>query len=266
MLKILEAIQFNSVFTKGGRTEPWLIQVMVDGERAPYVVKLFTTDDVDHDNTVAREVFGSVLATEFDLPVPRPALVNFSRDFVRTLPDDVREILYQRDDRLKFASAFCENTSLLLPELPVGQIKKIISDATTIYAFDTLINNKDRGNYKTNILISNESDSYFIIDHERAFKNMGRLLADINSNQFSDTLQLHVLHHYLSNKKDKSSLFAEFHEFLKVLNINKLDSYNSFLRKYNLGHNDIVLIKSYLSALKQKSGWFVNILLNSITK
>ena len=73
---------------------------MVDGERKPYVVKLFTTDDVDHDNTVAREVFGSVLATEFELPVPQPALVNFSRDFVRTLPEDIRKILYQRDDRL----------------------------------------------------------------------------------------------------------------------------------------------------------------------
>jgi len=266
LLKILEAIQFNSVFTKGGRTEPWLIQVMVDGERKPYVVKLFTTDDVDHDNTVAREVFGSVLATEFELPVPQPPLVNFSRDFVRTLPEDIRKILYQRDDRLKFASAFCENTSLLLPELPSGQIKKIIPDAATIYAFDTLINNKDRGNYKTNILISNESDSYYIFDHERAFKNTVRLLADINSNQFSDTLERHVLHQYLSNKKDKSDLFAQFHEILRTLNINKLDSYNIFLRKHNLGHNDIVHIKSYLSTLKQKSGWFVNILLNSITK
>ena len=266
MLKILEAIQFNSVFTRGGRTEPWLIQVLVDGERVPYVVKLFTTDDVDHDHTVAREVFGSFLASEFDLPVPQPALVNFSSDFVRTLPEDIRNILYQKDDRLKFASAFCENTSLLLPELPSGQINKIIPDAATIYAFDTLINNKDRGNYKTNILISNESDSYFIFDHERAFKKIGRLLADINSNQFSDTLKQHVLHHYLSTKKDKSSLFAEFHEYLKALNIDKLDSYNSFLIKHNLGHNDIVLIKSYLSTLKQKSGWFVNILLNSITK
>lgn len=243
-----------------------MIQVTVEGERAPYVVKLFTADEVDHENTVAREVFGSVLAAEFDLPVPQPALVNFSNDFVRTLPDDVREILYQRDDRLKFASTFCVNTSLLLPELPASQIKKIIPDAATIYAFDTLINNKDRGNYKTNILISNESDAYFIFDHERAFKNMGRLLADINSNQFSDTLLRHVLHLYLSNRKDKNGLFTEFHENLRVLNINKLDSYNLFLRKHNLGHNDIVLIKSYLSALKQKSGWFVNILLNSIAK
>lgn len=30
MIKILNAIEFNKVFKHGGRTEPWLIQVLLD--------------------------------------------------------------------------------------------------------------------------------------------------------------------------------------------------------------------------------------------
>lgn len=266
MLKILDAIQFNKVFTQGGRTEPWLIQVLVDGERTPYVVKLFKTDEVDEEHTVAREVFGSVLAMEFDLSIPAPALIRFTAPFLATLPEEVKDIAYFRDSRLKFGSAYCDNTTLLAPELPSVQINRFIHDIANIYAFDTLINNKDRGNYKTNILISNVVDDYYIFDHERAFKHITRLAQEIERNQFSEILPKHVLHKYLSRKKNKDELFDTFHEYLRNLNVDLLDGYNNLLMEHDLQSNDIIQLKSYLYALKQKASWFVSILVNSISK
>lgn len=264
-MKILEAIQFNKVFTQGGRTQPWLIQVSVEGERSPYVVKLFSTDEVDNEHTVAREVLGSVLATEFDLSTPEPALVHFSKAFIDTLPVDIRDILYFKDDRLKFATSYCENTILLKNDLPSPQINKFIHDIPTIYAFDTLINNKDRGNYKTNILISNNTSDYYVFDHERAFKHIEKLISEISTNTFTETLQNHVLHKYLCKKRNKHKLFDTFLEYFRILNVDILDEYNDFLGAHGLDSNDLIHLKSYLCTLKLKSNWFVNILINSIS-
>lgn len=266
MLEILDAIQFERIFTKGGRTEPWLVQVLVEEERTPYVVKLFTTEQVDYDHAVAREVFGAILAREFDLSIPEPALIRFSKAFMGTLPEEVRNITYFRDERLKFGSAYCDNTTLLSPDLPLRQVNKFIHDIANIYAFDTLINNKDRGNYKTNILISNQVDEYFIFDHERAFKHIGKLLSEIKHNQFSEILPQHVLHKYLRSRKNKNELFATFYEYLRVLNIDILDSYNNELKEHGLDSNEIIELKSYLYALKQKADWFVKVLVNSVSK
>jgi len=265
VLKVLEAIEFNKVFTKGGRTEPWLIQVIVEGERKPYVVKLFKSDEIDNEHTVAREVFGTALAMEFDLSIPEPALVNFSPAFINTLPEEVREIIYFRDERLKFGSEYCENTTLLKPDLPSQQINKFIHDLPIIYAFDTLINNKDRGEYKTNILVSTVSEDYYIFDHERAFKNIKKLESELAGNTFSETLTNHVLKKYLHNKKDKSRLFDTFHNYLRILNVNVLDDYNNELRKHNLHSSELIHLKSYLYTVKQKADWFVKLLEHSIS-
>jgi hypothetical protein len=205
LLKILDAIQFTSVFTKGGRTEPWLIHVLAEGDRKPFVVKLFHTEEVDHEHTVAREVFGSVLATEFDLSIPEPALINFSNAFIGTLPNEMKEIASIKDHRLKFGCRYCDNTQLLDSSLPANHLPKIAYEAATIFAFDTLINNKDRGRIKTNILVSNAVDEYYIFDHERAFKNIKQLNSEILQNRFSETLGNHVFTHTSLKRNTKKS-------------------------------------------------------------
>lgn len=266
MLKILDAIQFGNVFTKGGRTEPWLVHVLVEGERQPYVVKLFRSEEIDREHTVAREVFGSLLANEFELTVPEPALINFSKAFIDTLPLEVKEIASFKDHRLKFGCKYCDNTQLLDADLPPNHLPKIAHEAATIFAFDTLINNKDRGRVKTNILISISDDNYYIFDHERAFKNIKQLHTEVLLNRFSETLENHVFHSYLAKKRHKKELFHTFHEYLKRLNIDCLDAYNNVLVNYELGHSEIDDLKSYLYKLKQKHDWFVGVLINCIAK
>jgi hypothetical protein len=53
---------------------------------------------------------------------------------------------------------------------------------------------------------------------------------------------------------------------MKRLNIDCLDRYNDVLKDYELGHSEIADLKSYLYKLKQKTDWFVGILINSIAK
>lgn len=266
MLKVLEAIEFTKIFTKGGRTEPWLLQVEVEGERKPYVVKLFETDEVDNENTVAREVFGAILAGEFNLSVPEPALINFSKDFISTLPEKIKDLVLLRDHRMKFGSSYCHNVMLLKPDLPAKQIKNFDLDIPVIYGFDTMINNKDRGRYKTNILVSTIDNNYFIFDHERAFKRIKQMEDEVNNSMFTETLKNHVLWKYLHSQRDKSQLFDDFQFYLNVLSPNVLDEYNNQLRDYNVHSNDLEGLKSYLYGLKQKSDWFVKVLKHSIAQ
>ena len=143
MLPIFDAISLQSILTEGGRTQPWIIYVKVNNSREPYVVKLFTTDEVDNTDALAHEVFCSVLANEFDLSVPEAALIRFNNRFIQTLPSKVGDLLYTRDNRLKFGCKYKPNAILLKKNLPNNQLNKILIDIDTIYAFDNLINNKE---------------------------------------------------------------------------------------------------------------------------
>ena len=75
---------------------------------------------------------------EFDLSVPKPALINFSEDFIKTLPDEIREIIFLRDERLKFGSEYCNEVTLLKADLPATQINIFLHDLPVIYSFDVL--------------------------------------------------------------------------------------------------------------------------------
>jgi hypothetical protein len=265
LLKILDAIQFQKVFTEGGRTKPWLIQVAVNGERRPYVAKIFTTDEVDDENTVAREVFGSVLAGQFDLSTPDIALVRFTKSFVNTLPNEIRQQLLQKDDRLKFGSAYLPNTQLFVSSKKI-HIADLKYNTASIYAFDTIINNKDRGLYKPNILVSNASDDYYLIDHERAFKHITKLNKEVQIEEFSEVFREHLFYQDLKSRKDKRDLFSNFHASLKCFNTNILDKYQDVLSVNDLGHSNFDEIKSYLVTLKKKYIWVEKMLYNTLSE
>jgi hypothetical protein len=264
MLPILDAISFYKVLTEGGRTQPWLIYVKVNNSREPYVVKLFTADEVDNTNALAHEIFCTVLARQFDLSVPDAALIRFSKDFIQTLPTEISNILFSRDNRLKFGCKYKANTTLLLKDLPGNQLNKIINDLDTIYAFDNFINNRDRGIYKTNLLISTESNDYYIIDHEKSFKNIDSLLDDVTINNFTNFIESHVLHKYLSHSKHKNKLFDSFNEYLSRLNTSILDPYYDQLKENDIQYIKFDKLKMYLYKVKSKGEWLSNCLLNNL--
>src|SRR5688500_8909380 len=108
MLNELNAIAFEHQITFESRTHPWVVLAHKDGfPPEPYVVKLFTKDEVEKNYAVAKEVFASVIAKEFELSIPEPALVNLSTtDFLSTLSGDFILQMGSRDYRIKFGCRY----------------------------------------------------------------------------------------------------------------------------------------------------------------
>jgi hypothetical protein len=67
MLDIVTAIECVGKISSGGSTYPWVINV-VDRYKdlQPYVVKFFTTKQVNQACAVAKEVYGNILAQLFE--------------------------------------------------------------------------------------------------------------------------------------------------------------------------------------------------------
>lgn len=66
---------------------------------------MFKTELIELRDSVANEVIGNVLAKEFNLPVPKAALIDLDEDFIATLRNqELIQILDERDYRLKFGS------------------------------------------------------------------------------------------------------------------------------------------------------------------
>jgi hypothetical protein len=149
MLPVYKAISFIKILDKGGRTKPWLVFVNTGSKIKPYVVKIFDTQLIEERDSVTNEVLGNIIAKEFELPVPQVAFIDMDYDSIQTFRDfTLIDLLGSTDDRLKFGTEYLEgfvqfNTALFA----ISESKKII-DIDSVFAFDNLIRNADRGNEK----------------------------------------------------------------------------------------------------------------------
>jgi hypothetical protein len=263
LLPVYEAIGFQKKIAKGGTTYPWIVNVMESDMPKPYVVKLFTEKHIEQQQSVAKEVFGSVLAQEFDLCVPKPALINFSDDFYQTIDNELRKELESKSKGIKFGCAYHEDMTVI----EVGKIRSILKDyeVGSIFGFDNLVKNIDRGGFrnKPNLLINDED--FLLIDHELIFPFANELsnpsvLDEIGSDNWVYPYEKHLLYPYLKKlKKDaKMHIFDTFAEYLKTFNPDSLDSYAIQLEKnFSMPIGDFDLLKLYLYKVKQNSPWFV---------
>ena len=268
LLPVYKAISFNKVITKGGRTEPWVIIVNAGNTLKPYVVKLFETGLIELRDSVANEVIGNILAKEFNLPVPKAALIDLDEDFVRTLRNpELIQILEERDYRLKFGSELLEGYfNFDYKAYNLNDVRKII-DIDSVYAFDNLIRNRDRnGQLKPNILI--KSTEAFLIDHELGFENItADIVKKMNNWEWDKSFcNYHIFYNFLKNSptKIKREYFHEFGEYLKYLNISQLDSYFAQLIGYGFSGNKHTLIRSHFAEMKQKSSNFTSVMMSTI--
>jgi hypothetical protein len=110
MIPVYQAIEFKDEMI-GGSTRPWQVIVLKNGVPASYVVKLYTEKDNEQNYTVFKECVCSRLAKEFDLQTPDTALIDFTPQFIETLPDKFQEVLKLKDSRLKFATELLEPRS-----------------------------------------------------------------------------------------------------------------------------------------------------------
>ena len=78
---------FVRILQKGGHTRPWVVLVNENGSLVQQVVKMFSAAYLQERDAVTNEVLGNVLATEFNLNVPKAALIYFNDYFEMTFDD-----------------------------------------------------------------------------------------------------------------------------------------------------------------------------------
>lgn len=263
MLPIYQAQAFDKVL-RGGSTYPWVVLVKVGGIDVPYVVKIYKKKHVDDTFCVAKDVYGSILATEFDLHTPSPALIEFTEYFINSLPIEMRKELEGKDERLKFGCKLIDGNFSFDTALHRDKIERY--DIASIYAFDNLIYNGDRKEDKPNMLVKDKT--IYLIDHELALSISQKRIDSFKSNTPIYNYKQHIFHNFLkhSTKQEKEEAFHTFESYLKDLNINILDDYyNQLLSLDHHVPDDYFIIKDYLCGVKVNPSKFVKILLGQIS-
>lgn len=263
MLPVYKGVSFNRVITKGGRTFPWVILVNAENSLVPYVVKLFETPLIDLRDSVTNEVVGNVLAKEFNLPVPKAALIDLDNDFISTLRDfTLIDRLEQVDQRIKFGTELLEGYyNFDRTAFTLNDVRKTI-DIDSVFAFDNLIRNADRNHeLKPNILL--KSNSAFLIDHELGFEIQPGIVKKMMNWEWDEKFyKYHIFYNFLRNSplRIKREYFHEFEEYLKYLNVNSLSPYFQQLISYGFSNKKHIVITNYLHEMKQNSSNFVNVM------
>lgn len=262
MLPVYKAVLFHSKLERGGSTQPWIVFVNNGTSLVPFVVKLYTEKSIAQYHAVTNEVLGNLLAQEFDLNVPKPALIEFDKDFIKSLPDEMTEELKTKDARIKFGCEYLDGSVPFTPSLHRNLLAKYYIE--TIYAFDNLILNVDRrfgpqsNNLKPNILFL-EKDCY-LIDHELSFSVNNQTIEDLKNNYWTFNYKNHIFYQYLKKGIKQEKYFETFEHYLIRLNVNVIDSYLEQLKSFKHPINKSSLIKSYLEYIKGNSSKFITLL------
>jgi hypothetical protein len=256
LLPIYNAISLHEKKLIGGSTNPWLVNVLEDGKLIPYVVKLFKKDHIEKTQAVAKEVFGALLAHQFDLSTPAIALIHFGEAFIKSLPEDYSLELRAKDERIKFGSKFIEGAATYSQDLDRNFLKRY--DIEDIYAFDNLIFNVDRKPLKPNILLL-EGESH-LIDHELCLSVNSRILELYMENHWIYNFKNHIFHGVLKNGLKRNDYFSTFGEHLRRLNTGTIEEARKQLEEHQHPVGDFEFILNYLSYIRNSSSTFINIL------
>jgi hypothetical protein len=272
-LQIYEAISFQTIVDSGGSTYPWRVMVVDDKkQQREFLAKMFTERQLSQQHAIAKELFGNVLAREFDLPTPEAGLINFSEVFIEhQLGSNEKEILTQKHKGLKFGCEWVNGMPIADPNNLKSHLKEY--DLATIFAFDNFVLNLDRGGFrnKPNLLIND--DDFLLIDHEQifyfsddvdAFHNA--VITDFKNDVWNYQAEKHLFYPSLKNllPRAKKDIFDTFWHYLKDLNVNVLDETASFLTDHNISIGNYDLIKEYMIEIKAKPDKFCNLLMQKI--
>ncbi|GAA4462419.1 hypothetical protein GCM10023189_39050 [Nibrella saemangeumensis] len=269
-LPIYQAVSFDAPVNQGGSTNPWIIRVLTHRDTIePYVVKLFTKRQIEQQHAVAKEVYGNLLACEFELPVPDFALIEFGPEFMTTLSDEQLNRLKICHGGLKYGSALATDMAIFKQGLLPSFLKEY--NLGTIFAFDNLVQNLDRGGLrdKPNLLIND--DNFLLIDHEQTFPFADDVDADASVDWSFDATEWskiyfayhkHLLLPYLKElrKTAKLEAFDTFQEHLRHLDIRTIRQAARELERLGVSIGHVDRITNYLSETKARHTEFTNLL------
>ncbi len=257
-------MSFNGIILKGGHSKPWVVSVNAEGEPKPFVVKLYRTIDIEARNKMAAEILGCLLAEEFDLLTPFPAIIEFTNEFRMSLGKEHEEILTLLDERDKFGTEYYEGAFLFAPQMmSLKETEKIIS-VDTLYAFDYFICNRDRTLKKPNLLIKNGEG--ILIDHEMALEIDEYTISNFIEGKWNEKYRYHLFYDLLKGADllEKESFFNEFEFYLQSLRLNKYDGV--FKQLNDLGFTNLHqgLIMKYFNTVLSNPQKFKEILRKSV--
>lgn len=270
-------IRFDGYMSAGGSTKPWRVIAITaeeaNPEETPYVVKVFQEHHIQQGNSIAKEFICNVLAEQFDLSVPEAGLINLhDGPFLSLLGPSEQTFLRQRHQGPTFASKLLE-ASLVNPALR-GYVFKSY-DMATLFAFDCMIINTDRGGHrnKPNLLV--DDDGFILIDHEltlgfidgdnqQAHRQYLQLIED---NQWPPFYAKHLFYSELKSYRgpNKKNLFDTFENSLAGISLSRIEQSLDELRKNGIAIGRGEQIIDYLRTLKQQPDKFKNLLLGLIS-
>lgn len=260
MLPVLNAISFVRQFKKHSRTQPWVV-LANDNDSAPqsFVVKLYTREENELRNAVAKEVFCNVIAGHLGLARPEAALIDFySNDFMSILDHDELQTINMKDYRIKFATRLIQNHTQF-PEQMNHQFLMQFTKIDSIFAFDNFVMNTDRNLGKPNVLINGRT--IMLIDHEYTLDITQKVLDEFDAGTWAYKCVKHILYDFLISRY-RTHFFDEFAETLASFNPDVLDPYADQLvgLGYDPAYGNYMLLKKYLNKIKNNPVKFANLL------
>lgn len=150
-------------------------------------------DYIVHNNqVVSRELLASFMASELDINVPSPVLMNVNSELSKTLQNDV--------PALNFATEYKSSYYGIIRNQPLSEFQKL--QINQIFPFDIFISNIARRTEQPNLLT--DGNNLIIFNHQAAFD----FLKDGYKNktpwefrpQDMDWIKSHVFFPYLKNK------------------------------------------------------------------
>lgn len=258
MFPIFDAILLEGKNMSGGTTRPVLISAIKGNQVKKFVVKIFTPDP--YIAQTASEFYGNVLATEFDITTPEVALINFSADFIETLPDDIKKRVRLHDQKFFFGSEYHEGFVQYVPSKDYNTFD--MWDIQNVFAFDVLIRNVDRKVAKPNLLI--QRDNYLAIDHELCFNITQTFDQYVEGDGFKFIRGVngpgyeHIFRERLQSARNHID-FSLPEEYCGKMDSNKILNAASFLDNIGIPTGDVARINSYLCDIKKNSSKFINL-------
>ncbi|WP_170787102.1 HipA family kinase [Ruegeria lacuscaerulensis] len=167
MIDYVTAVEYLRAATSG-RTSPAIVLCENQNE---YDLEVFCKMSdrcelgVKH---LAREVIAAYLAADLGLPVPKPYLVELTREFIQSVPD------VEMRDRMAKSCHICFGSTNVPTQFSVwprgGEVtKEMLSTAASVFVFDAITQNSDRRDTNPNCLT--KGDELRIIDHELCFSH-----------------------------------------------------------------------------------------------
>lgn len=198
-------ISYENSLETGGASIPIIVRVATEDsfDTDKYVVKLYKKISYEKHGCL-REMVGSKLAIYFDIETPPPAVMELTSDFCHyAVP--AKEI-----ERIKeslgynFSSEYIQGATLYQKTSITHH--KHREAAAKIFAFDLLLLNYDRSDFKPNLFFN--QDGFIVFDHEKAFpySKPGTMLGGVpfytESLIFRSQFKSHILYNELARKKD----------------------------------------------------------------